>query len=172
MSETDSRADFLWRVGCRGPGGRSLAPLGVGDPYVARHISHACEAVSLRIVRLARDPLWEGYMLRLTPGGVLLADGHVERAAAAVDSGTTPTRLSGDGPEGPFLGLLLRYGQGLPLDGAAARSNAAQILHGLASGHLTLAFGRVSLKPSTTRPDAGHGGLSRRYEGHLPTAVR
>ncbi len=69
MPAKDGRASFLRRVGCRGPGGRLLRPLEIGDPYVADHLSLACEAIHLRLVRLARDPLWDAYMLRLTQAG-------------------------------------------------------------------------------------------------------
>lgn len=123
--------------------GNGPAPVMTSDDYARDHVLFLCESLQLRLTRLRRDRDGYGYELGITRAGRLLAAGEIEGAAAALDAGIGPARLTGEPPEGALGLLLYPGGAGISLHGIAARQYAPELMRGVATGHLYVADGVI-----------------------------
>jgi hypothetical protein len=133
-----TKTEFLMRAMRDPSAGPDLPYLMAYDEYVRDNAKIAAEALHLNLVRLIADPEGLGYQVRITPGGQLLARGLVAEAAAAVDSGRTPTRIDGPAPGGSIGSRLTPGDPPIPLSSSLVRINAAEVLRGIATGHLVV----------------------------------
>lgn len=152
MAKLASKREFLTRVTCPRVNGRLPPLLTTHDEYVRENIRTACEALSLGLIRLARDIDGLGHVLRSTPAGNLLLADKVEEAAAEIDSGRTIIRITGPEPAGT-IAMRLQPGQpGMPVDCLAARTHAPEIMRCIASGHIAIKDGTLSWAKPAARP--------------------
>lgn len=121
--------------------GSGLETLLIEDTVVRENARLACEAVHLKLVKLARNREGLGYELRITPGGRLLVEGNLHEAAAVIDSGIVTTRLSGDPPGGTLGARLHPGGKPMPLDSLTIKAWVGEALRGIATGHLQVVDG-------------------------------
>lgn len=131
-----SKREFLLRVMRHPSVGKDLDAVMVYDVYVRENVRIAAQALQLRLVRLAKDPGGLGYQVRITPAGVHAVHDRLEEAAAEIDRGTMPCRIYGPEPGGPIGARLLDDCRAIPLSSSLARTHAAEVLRGIATGHL------------------------------------
>ena len=132
----DSKTDFLLRVAATGSPGSGRAVLMTYDSYLRDNLRIAAEALQIGLIRLVSDADGLGHQIRITPAGRLLAHGKITEAAAVIDAGRTPIRITGPEPDGP-IGVRLPPGSDpIPLSSGIVRGNAPEVLRGIATGHL------------------------------------
>ena len=151
MTRKSTKLEFLQRVIAStrtGPNGPS--PLMTGDDYARDHVLIACEAIQFGLTRLYRDREGYGYELRITRAGRLLAAGKIEEAAAAIDGSAALTRLPGEPPDGILATRLSPGGPGISLYRIAARQFAPEMMRGVATGHLVVIDGVITVADETT----------------------
>ena len=134
MSKT-SKLDFLRRVSVASARGTD-DPIMAYDTYMQDNVRIAAQALQLRLIRLVPDPEGLGYQVRVTPAGRLLASDQLHEAAVALNSDFGPGRLSGEAPLGPMGARLSPGAPPMSLGSQIVRTYAAEVLRGIATGHL------------------------------------
>lgn len=150
-------------------GVEATASLMTTDDFARENVRVACEALQLGLVRLHWE--FDGYELRITRAGRLVARGHLEQAAATLESGTDVTRLPGDAPDGLLGSRLYPGSAGIHLDSLSARKFAPEIMRGVATGHLVVADGEIHALPpgeAARATWASKAARLKRYAGTPP----
>lgn len=139
-----TKLEFLEHIAASTQTGRSDLPtIMTSDEYARDHVLMICESLQLGLTRLYRNRDGYGYEVRITRAGRLLAQGHIEAAAAVLDFSTSVRRLAGDPPEGALGSLLAPGSKGISLFGIAARQYAPEMIRGVATGHLSVSDGVI-----------------------------